>query len=150
MAGPRRITVLGTRFTVRREGEAVTVAVIEGRVKVEEVGSGKPAPAQIITRGDIVVANGPATLLTATSVDRVAAATSWRDGMLTFDQQTLGEVAAEFNRYNRKQLHIEGPAAQIRIGGRFQAEDVEAFALLLRQAYGLRVTDDGEKMNIAG
>src|SRR3546814_6644836 len=51
--------------------------------------------------------------------------------MLKFDQAPLSEVATEFNRYNRRQIVVTDPAAAaIRIGGTFQASNVDAFARL--------------------
>jgi transmembrane sensor len=35
-AGKRTITVLGTKFSVRREKDRVTVNVVEGRVRVDD------------------------------------------------------------------------------------------------------------------
>ncbi|MGN5374434.1 FecR family protein [Sphingomonas hankookensis] len=35
-AGPRTVTVLGTRFSVRRDGDRVTVAVVSGRVRIDD------------------------------------------------------------------------------------------------------------------
>lgn len=137
-AGSRTITVLGTRFSVRLEGEKVTVSVAEGSVRVangEEV-----TPATVIAAGDIAIAAGPSTLLTAKSEERVENALSWREGLLSFDQTRLRDVAAEFNRYNRKPIVVNGRvAAEIRIGGVFPASDAEAFVRLLRDAYELRV-----------
>jgi transmembrane sensor len=54
------------------------------------------------------------------------------------------------NRYNRKKLVVEDPqAAAIRITGSFEAENVDAFARLLRQAFGLNVTEDGDEIKIS-
>ena len=149
-AGPRTITVLGTKFSVRRDGDRVTVSVREGRVRVEDAtphGSGR---ATIIAAGDVAIAEGPATLIAANSPTRVENALSWRDGTLVFDQSTLAEAAAEFNRYNRRQIVIRDPeAASIRIGGTFQASNVDAFARLLRDAYGLDVEVRSDRVTIS-
>lgn len=149
-AGSRTITVLGTKFSVRRDGEKVTVSVVEGRVRIDDANA-RRVPAAIITAGDVAIARGPSTLLTARSEERVENALAWRDGMLTFDQSTLGEAATEFNRYNRKRIEITDPeTASIRIGGTFQASNVDAFVRLLRDAYGLKVESDAEAIKISG
>jgi transmembrane sensor len=155
-AGPRTITVLGTKFSVRRDGNRVSVSVVEGRVRVDQAGDatqggGQAAPSTTITGGDVALADGASTLVTANAADRVEHALSWRRGMLTFDQTTLGDAAAEFNRYNRQQIIIADPgAAGIRIGGTFQAANVDAFARLLREAYGLRVEVRNGQTRISG
>lgn len=149
-AGSREITVLGTKFSVRRDGERVTVSVLEGRVRIDEVSGPGIGRSTTITGGDIAVAQGEATLVTAKSDQRVEGALAWREGILSFDQIPLEDIAAEFNRYNRKRLIIDGAdAAEIRIGGTFPLSKPRAFASLLRDAYGLRVeeTDDAIKIS---
>ena len=137
-AGSRTVTVLGTKFSVRRDGDKVTVSVVEGRVRVAD--SHDASPATVITGGDMAIARGPATLFTAKSEERVENALSWRTGMLSFDQSPLSEVAAEFNRYNRKPIIIKDRVtAEIRIGGVFPSSNPDAFIRLLHDAYGLHV-----------
>jgi len=149
-AGPRRITVLGTKFLVRREGEGVEVAVVEGRVRVDPVRQEHAKPA-VLTRGDLALAKGEATLLAPPSIQKVETELSWREGMLTFDHSTLADAVSEFNRYNRRKLVVEGDAAaKVRIGGSFEAENIDAFARLLQQAFGLNVEDRGEEIVISG
>ncbi|MGE5502392.1 MAG: FecR family protein [Ignavibacteriales bacterium] len=147
-AGERKVTVLGTKFSVRRDHDRVIVAVAEGRVRVEEVKAKKPPT--VVTRGDTVIAEPAATLVTPKSVERVDAELAWRRGLLEFDKSTLGDAAVEINRYNRKKLVVEDPqAAAIRITGSFEAENVDAFARLLRQAFGLNVQEEGDEIRIS-
>lgn len=149
-AGPRTVTVLGTKFSVRRDGDAVRVAVVEGRVRIDDSARGAAAASAIVTRGDIALARGASTLVTARSVERVEGDLAWREGRLTFDQTTLAAAAGEFNRYNRVQIAITDPTiAAIRIGGTFQAANVEAFVRLLQEAYGLKVTRNGDRIAIS-
>lgn len=140
-AGDRTVTVLGTKFSVRREGQKVTVSVVEGRVKIDDAAKPDAVPTAIITAGDVAIAQGASTLLSAKSQEGVEAALAWRDGVLNFDHTSLADAAAEFNRYNSKQLVIADPdAGEIRVGGTFRASNVDAFVRLLHDAYGLRVT----------
>jgi transmembrane sensor len=148
-AGSRTVTVLGTKFSVRRDGEKVTVSVVEGRVRVDDA-KAQTVPAAIMKAGDIAIARGPSTLLAARSEERVESALAWRNGMLTFDQSTLADAAAEFNRYSRKRIEIADPeAAGIRIGGTFRASGVDDFAALLRDAYGLKVETEAAVIRIS-
>jgi len=152
-AGAKRITVLGTKFSVRRDGDKVTVSVLEGRVRVDDAQAPIEAAASsaTIAGGGLAVTDGPSILVTRESRDRVEDALAWRAGMLKFDQAPLSEVAAEFNRYNRRQIIVTDPAvAAIPIGGAFQASNVEAFTRLLRDAYHLRITAESEKITISG
>jgi transmembrane sensor len=145
--GTRNITVLGTKFSVRRDGDRVEVVVLEGRVRVDDLAS--PERAVVITRGDIAISQGVA-LNIKHSEEHAADELSWRRGMLTFNEMTLVDAAAEFNRYNHKQLVVVDPrAAAVHIGGSFDATNVEAFVRLLRQGFGLRVEDEGNVIRIS-
>lgn len=149
-AGERTITVLGTKFSVRRDGPKVTVSVIEGRVKIDDPKEPDQVPTAIITAGDVAIAQGSSTLLSAKSEGDVAAALAWRDGILNFDHTSLADAAAEFNRYNSKQIVIaDNETGDIRIGGSFQASNVDAFVRLLRDAYGLRVTETSNQVKLS-
>lgn len=148
-AGRQSITVLGTKFSVRRDKDRVTVNVLEGRVRVND-GEGQMAHAAIITAGDTSISRGASTLIAAKSEERVEKALAWRDGMLIFDQTPLRDVVAEFNRYNRTHLVVTDTAAgQIPIGGSFQASSLDSFARLLRDAYGLKIERVGDTVKIS-
>lgn len=159
-AGSRKITVLGTKFSIRRDGDRVTVSVLEGRVRIEPVdpstadeGSQEQIGGRswVITDGDVAIAEGASTLVATNSPARVETGLSWRRGILTFNQSTLASAATEFNRYNSRRIVISDPeTAAIRIGGTFQARNVDAFVRLLRDAYGLQVEVEGEEMRISG
>jgi transmembrane sensor len=63
----------------------------------------------------------------------------WTEGRLWFERQTLKDVVAEFNRYNRRQMVIADPAIEnLRIGGGFEATDPESFIAALEKTLGVR------------
>ena len=149
-AGAKTVTVLGTKFSVRRLGDQVMVAVVEGRVRVSDTAEPGPASPPVLTRGETAIAAGPSMIIASRSVDQVNSELSWRQGMLSFDQSTLADAAGEFNRYNHTKLVVaDSEAAAIRIGGSFEAGNVDAFARLLQQAYGLKVQRDGDRVTIS-
>jgi transmembrane sensor len=146
-AGPRLITVVGTQFSVRRDDDRVTVAVVQGRVRVEDTTPGASSASITVTPGDVAIGFGSSTMVVSKPVAAVEDKLTWRDGRLVFDGTSLAEVADDFNRYNRQQLLISDPSvAAIRISGTFKASNVEAFVRLLKEAYGLKVelTADGK------
>lgn len=148
-AGKRRITDLGTKFSVFLNGDTVRVLVYEGRVRVEtEPGAVGPAPVDA-DAGHVVIAQGMEALVFAQPSSEIVKELSWRDGMLTFDQLPLPEVAEAFNRYNVKHMQVEGNARKIRIGGSFKADNVEAFVQLLQQGFGLSVKNQGDKIVVS-
>ncbi|MFC3579947.1 FecR family protein [Sphingomonas hylomeconis] len=149
-AGKRTITDLGTKFSVRRDGDKVTVSVLEGKVRVDDGTSAQNDRSVIIAAGDTAIGLGTSTLIAPRSGARVEDMLAWRSGSLRFDQTTLAEAAAEFNRYNRKPIIItDAETASIRIGGTFKASNAAAFVRLLSDAYGLRVTTDPNAIKIS-
>ncbi|KQM61907.1 MULTISPECIES: FecR family protein [unclassified Sphingomonas] len=150
-AGPRTVTVLGTKFSVRREGNRVTVSVVEGRVRID--GTPKQAAmttSSTVTTGDVAIAQGASMLIGTRPPEAIEAGLAWREGMLALDRQTLGEAVEEFNRYNVLPIVIDDPrVAAIRIGGTFQASNANAFVRLLHDAYGLRVTRQADAIKIS-
>lgn len=149
-AGNSRVTVLGTKFSVRRDRDRVIVSVSEGKVRVDDGSADAAARQSIITAGDIAIARGASMLITQKSEEKVDDQLAWRHGILRFDQQPLGEVVAEFNRYNQEQIAVTDPAvAQMRMGGVFQPGNVDAFLRLLEDAYGLHVSRSGESVKIS-
>lgn len=148
--GDRQVTVLGTKFAVRRDGDKVTVTVLQGRVRLEEAKGSSPVRSTEIGAGDIAFAQGAATLVTARSAETVENALAWRVGMLRYDETALSEIAADFNRYNSRQMIVTDPeAASIRIGGMFPSSNPAAFARLLRDAYGLKVEETADTIKIS-
>jgi transmembrane sensor len=146
IAGNRRITDLGTKFSVRRDGEKVDVIVSEGRVSIDNLDKTGVAPSVIAQKNTQVLANANNTLVAVKSPEEIHNALGWRQGFLIFNQESLSDAAAEFNRYNQKKLIIDGDIiAKTRIGGSFDASNVDAFARLLREGFGLKVEEtDGE------
>ena len=148
-AGDSKVTVLGTKFSIRRDGDTTIVTVAQGRVRVEDLEADDDQRATVITAGDRIVSRGTSTLVAKQSSQWVEDSLSWRRGVLTFDQVALEDAVREFNRYNTRQIRIsDHQAAALRIGGSFDARDIDAFARLLRTAFGLRVTSNEDTITI--
>eukprot|EP01034_Spumella_vulgaris_P046031 gene46031-57387_t len=145
-AGKQTVTVLGTKFSLFREGDRLRVAVLEGRVQVKTARSN----ATVLARDDAAVADVANVLVTRKSSQQLNASLSWLQGKLVFDQVSLADAARQFNRYGRRQLVIEDDAAaRIAIGGVFDAHNVEAFARLLHAGFGLKVQTDGDTIRVS-
>ena len=148
-AGAKSVTVLGTKFSVRRTGGSVVVSVLEGRVRIDDARASKPHSATI-GGGVIAISRGGSMLVTQPSPERVENALAWRDGLLHFDQTSLADVALEFNRYHARQIVVTDPeAAAIRIGGAFEVDNVDGFLRLLSDAYGLKVVNEAGVIKIS-
>jgi transmembrane sensor len=69
----------------------------------------------------------------------------WRSGMLEFVDESVEDVVAEFNRYNRTRLKVEDPAIGCRrIGGRFLISDIDGFVATLGRVVDMRVETSQE------
>ena len=147
-AGNRRITDIGTKFSVFRNGDDVRVVVKEGRVKIEQIDQPQ-ASALLAQAGHEIIAKGSETLLASKPDEDIANDLSWRRGVLVFNQQTLADAAEQFNRYNNRHIQVEGSARRIRIGGSFKADNVDVFVQLLHRGYGLSVNEQGDKIVVS-
>jgi len=64
--------------------------------------------------------------------DRGPCCPAWTQRKLIFENRPLGEVAAEFNRYNRQSIDIRSPELRSQeVTGVFQANDPDSFMLFL-------------------
>ena len=149
LAGKHRITDLGTKFSVLRDGNDVRVIVKEGRVRVDDVSSPDIATPMVVSEGNVMMARNRENLVTTRETQDVADALGWRQGMLIFNKEALSDVAVEFNRYNKKQIVVQGGARTIRIGGSFRADNIDVFAQLLHRGFGLNVRDTGSQVFVS-
>jgi transmembrane sensor len=149
LAGNRRITDLGTKFSVYRNGDDVQVTVTQGRVQVDILN--KPAVAAPVeaTGGNVVMARRDETLVVSRPLDEIRQDLSWRRGMLIFNQETLAEAAAQFNRYNAKQILVKGKARKIRIGGSFKIDNVDGFTALIHRGFGLSIREEDNRVIVS-
>jgi transmembrane sensor len=146
IAGKHRISDLGTKFSVLRDGDEVRVVVSEGRVRVDNVDTLSPEKPIFADGGNIVVAKADETLLTPTTQQDISDDLGWRDGRLIFNQRTLADAAREFNRYNSRKLVVTGAARDIKIGGSFRADNMEVFVGLIENSLGLHAEEQGDSI----
>lgn len=148
-AGNHRITDLGTKFAVRTAQAGLEVSLVQGRARIDA----PDAPAQraaVLEPGDVAVATANRISVTRKSQQDLAGELGWRRGVLVFHQTTLGDAAAEFNRYNSKKLIVaDARAAKLTIGATFSTDDIGAFARVAKTVFGLRVDDRGNEIVIS-
>jgi transmembrane sensor len=143
-AGDRMVTAHGTAFDVRiEENDRIQVTLVEGRVSVEALNVGGAGPAILAEREDLL----PGDQLTFTArrpitkhkVD-VAKATSWREGRIVFDNDTLASAVAEVNRYSIKKIILADPRlASLRMSGVFIAGHSESFVETVTGNFPIKV-----------
>lgn len=146
MAQGRRITDLGTQFTVRQEVDHLKIAVFEGRVQLQE--SSKKSP--ILSAGDTAIATSETVSVSRKATRKLSTELAWRRGMIVFDNVSLAEAAVEFNRYNHAQIVIADAAVgRMTIAGTFPINGVKGFSDLTRHVLGLRVEAHDQKISIS-
>jgi len=147
------VRAVGTAFNVEMRGEEVRVTVIEGSVKVGSVppedGDGR-LDESAGASGTTLTANQQIALLGRTVVSvrtltpgEVARMTSWRTGVLNFENEPLSEIAAELNRYTTLKIVIRSPEVEsLPVGGTFEASTrgAEALVSMLRDGFDLSIT----------
>jgi transmembrane sensor len=148
-AGDRRVTAHGTAFDVRLDdNDQVQVTLLEGRVSVETlkgsiVGPSIPVDNEELLPGDQLVGTGtrPATKRKAD----VTKATSWREGRIIFDDDTLAAAVAEVNRYSAKKIVLVDPRlALLRMSGVFIAGHSDNFLETVTGNFGIKVVSGSD------
>ncbi|MGH8213207.1 MAG: FecR family protein [Rhodanobacteraceae bacterium] len=141
----RRVIAVGTRFAVRRDGDAgLRVVVTHGLVRLESApGAGEAAT--LLPAGSIAQLSGDALEVRHVPIDEARELLSWRDGFVVFHDTPLASAVAEFNRYNIRKLVIGDPAvAALKVGGHFRWSNQEAFVRLIEQVFPVRAEARGD------
>lgn len=138
-AGPVRIEDLGTAFNVRRTGQQVTVAVTQGRVRLQ-------APADKKLAGMELVAGQQAEYdprrgvfsLSSVSAEHVA---TWRDNRLEFVNEPLSTVIANVNRYSRRPVQIADPRlGELTFTGTVKINTIDSWIGALPRVFPVQVS----------
>ncbi len=82
-------------------------------------------------------------LKTAQSIDQeeMIKLQAWREGLLIFTGEPLGQVVQEISRYTTVSIEIVDPTVrETRIGGRFRVGNVESMLVALETNFGIQVT----------
>lgn len=132
-AGDKTVTALGTTFDIRLRPKGMEVTLIEGRVAVARAVPGltPSQPVELKPGQQLVSTSGGQALLRKVDVEKE---TSWREGRVIFDDQTLASAVVEMNRYSPVKIIADPTIAHIRINGMFKAGQQASFARTL-EAY---------------
>lgn len=159
-AGAVRITVTGTRFSVRHtdtgldKGQTV-VSVEEGSVRVarRQTAEGATSFADTVasdssavelTAGHTVLADAQGQLGAIAKLPTGTVA-YWRAGRLNFNQTPLADAIAEFERYGSTGLMVRDPVvAALPVGGSFSLGQHQQFVKVLPQLLPVRLVRRGE------
>jgi len=126
------LRALGTRFSVRLDGEQTLLAVYEGAVEARTRGGAQttlPAGRQLRFSPDSLGPVQPAD----------PAREAWRRGVLVAKNITLSKVVAELRRYRHGHLGLAPEVAKLRVFGNFPLTDTDDTLDMLAAALPVRI-----------
>lgn len=145
-AGGLRLKADKANFNVRqREDRQVEVLVCAGAVELDDDGRVAKLPTATLA---FARRSAPASMR-AVDGDDVSRKLAWREGLIAFHGETLGEAAQEFARYSDERIVIDDPeVARRTVVGLFVANDPAGFARAVATSFGLEAqsTDDGVRL----
>jgi transmembrane sensor len=161
-SGDTAVRAVGTVFDVYRKSSETVVTVTEGRVSVSGGGAEAPAGAgsaqqpssqSHLTSLPLYVSAGQQLIVTAAgsqqTTPNVAEVTAWTSRKMIFKDARLADVAAEFNRYNVKQLAIDdADLKDLRISAIFSSTNAASLLNYLRTQPGIVVRERGSQIVI--
>jgi transmembrane sensor len=128
-----------SNFDVRRDGENISVVLIDGRASVDS--DGKTA---VLGKGDRLVSSAEGTHLDKPSLLPLLA---WQKGQAILENEKLGDAIAEMNRYSAVKLAVgDNAAAGLRVSGVYKVGDNLGFARSIARLLPLRVEQTDGKV----
>jgi transmembrane sensor len=143
------VLAVGTQFDVYRKSGTTTITVVEGSVEVYSGGAPPPpqgASSVRLNSGDQLDVGDRIGALRHVDAH---AAVAWLQRQIVFQDEPLGEVAAEFNRYGPITVEIEGGSlSALPISGIVDAYDTDSFAAYLATLHGVIVQRSPERIRV--
>jgi transmembrane sensor len=144
MAAETIVRAVGTQFNVDRRPAGTTVTVVEGRVAVltapDESQGGVGARLPLEAGEQLTLSPQQRGSHRRPVHADVATAIAWTQRKLIFEHRRVGEVAEEFNRYNRTIIEIRSEElGSQEVTGVFQANDPGSFLAFLARIPGVSI-----------
>jgi len=144
----RTVTALGTQFDVRLDPDRIEIILVEGKIAVE------PAEPSILERLNFRKARlelKPGEKLVAALGERVAITdidarrdTSWRQGWITFENESVATVVAELNRFSDRQLVVQDESVRkLRLSGVFRVGQPDRFIAIVQELLPVKAVQGG-------
>jgi transmembrane sensor len=139
-----RITGNQSTFDIRRDGEKVSVVLLQGQAAVEATDSGKP-PVKIFG-GERLISIQKSVKLDKPDLLPLLA---WQTGQAIFRDETLVEAANEMNRYSTLRLEVADPRIRnLKVAGVYRVGDNAEFALALQKLLPVRARQFDDRIEI--
>jgi transmembrane sensor len=138
------VRAVGTAFNVRLAERSVEVILTEGRVAVAggTAGVGALPELRVGQRAWVPLdAAAGAPTISQLTADELARRLAWQPRLLSFNDEALTVMLAEFNRHNPVVLRAgDATVGGLRLTARFRSDNVEGFLRLLASDFGVRAT----------
>lgn len=154
LAGKARITVVGTKFSVRytQDGmnpDTTQIAVEEGHVRVAKKSWWPWQQTTDLRAGDAVTVSADGDVEPVLHTASLPSGLLWREGRVNFSNTRLSEALSEFERYGDTHAVIIDPVvAQMRIQGSFDLQRADAFLRALPQVLPVYLKEVGHTTEI--
>lgn len=145
-AADRRVTALGTQFDVRLDPDRIEVVLLEGKVAVDHTTptmlerlNVRKSHVELKPGEKLVAALGEPVTVTDTNAQRV---TSWRQGWVVFENETVGTAVAELNRYADRPLTVPDESVRnLRLSGVFRVGQPDRFAAIIQELLPVKAVE---------
>jgi transmembrane sensor len=127
IAQGRSVTATGTQFNLYLKQSRLEVTLLEGGVRVEPASSRAKEgqrPSVNLSPGYKLVAGEEGWNIGKTDA---GAESSWLQGRLIFDEATVGEIAAELNRYSDRKVIVDPAVSGRRMSAVLSSNDLNVF-----------------------
>jgi transmembrane sensor len=156
------VRAVGTAFSVRLQQHDIEVTVAEGSVELATLENASPREAAgdtggatakplkklaVLEAGQTASFNDRIESLQAIPEAELAKKLSWKEGMLVFSGDPLGEVVLEVGRYTRSNIVFADPAlSELRVGGQFRVGEIDALFDALEVSFGVDVERENNRI----
>lgn len=133
------VTLAAGRYNIRMHAGQLECSVLNG--------GARSAAGVEIGPGQRLVGGGPDMSAETLPSAAAGAISAWPGGELVFEDTTVREAAAEYNRYLTRKLVVADPAVgALRIGGRFTSTDPTDFLRALGMAFDVRHQAEADRI----
>ena len=147
-AAKRKIVATQTTFDVRRDGDQVSVVLIQGHATVVPKSDTGDQSGNLLTAGERMV-DSP-TLGVRTDRPNLLPLLAWQSGQAIFENETLSQAVDEMNRYSSVKLEIADAAiARLRLSGVYRVGDNAAFARSVSTLLPVVVSQVGDRLEFS-
>ncbi len=139
------ITDIGTAFSVNFYESTLSVSVAHGIVDMQS-----PVQKVRLTKGQKAVRLSGAKTMTIASVE-IDNISTWRDGVLVFENAPLSSIVPELNRYFKTSIVLmDEQTAALTFSGVLNISDQDKMINSIEALLPVRVMDDGRQILLSG